>query len=47
MTVEVSIEDTEAFGGIEGIEESTVLVEIEVEETGSQDGDSSIQESMT
>ena len=47
VTVEVSIEDTEAFGGIEGIEESTVLVEVEVDETGSQDGDSSIQESMT
>ena len=47
VTVEVSIEDMEEFGGIEEIEENTVLVEVEVEETGSQDGNSSIQESMT
>ena len=48
MTVEVSIEDMEEFGGIEEIEENTVLVEVEVvEETGSQDGNSSIQETTT
>ena len=48
MTVEVSIEDMEEFEGIEEIEENTVLVEVEmVEETGSQDENSSIQESMT
>ena len=48
MTVEVSIEDMEEFGGIEGIEESTVLVEVKVDErAGSQEGNSSIQESMT
>ena len=48
VTVEVSIEDMEEFGGIEEIEENTVLVEVEVvEETGSQGGNSSIQESMT
>ena len=46
--MEVSIEDMEEFGGIEEIQENTVLVEVEVvEETGSQDGNSSIQESMT
>ena len=46
--MEVSIEDMEEFGGIEEIEENTVLVEVEVvEENGSQDGNSSIQESMT
>ena len=48
MTVEVSIEDMEKFERIGEIEENTVLVEVEVvEETSSQDGNSSIQESMT
>ena len=43
--MEVSIEDMEEF---EGIEESTVLVEVKVDErSGSQEGNSSIQESMT
>ena len=48
MTVEVSIEDMEEFEGIGEIEENTVLVEVEmVEETGSQDENSSIQESTS
>ena len=42
MTAEVGIEDIE---GIEGIEENMVTVVVEVvEETGSRDGNSSIQE---
>ena len=46
--MEVSIEDMEEFEGIGEIEENTVLVEVEmVEETGSQDENSSIQESTT
>ena len=46
MTVEVSTEDMEEFEGIGEIEENTVLVEVEmVEETSSQDENSSIQES--
>ena len=48
MTVEVSIEDMEEFEGIGEIEDNTVLVEVEmVEETSSQDENSSIQESTT
>ena len=47
VTGEVSIEDMVEFEGIGEIEENTVLVEVEVvEETSSQDGNSSIQESM-
>ena len=45
MTAEVGIADIE---GIESIEENMVIVEVEVvEETGSQDGNSSIQETTT
>ena len=46
-TAEVGIEDMEEIGEIGEIEENMVNVEVDVEETGSQDGNSSIQETMT
>ena len=47
-TAEVGIEDMEEIEAIGETEENMVTVEVEVvEETGSQDGNSSIQETMT
>ena len=47
-TAKVGIEDMEEIEGIGETEEDMVNVEVKVvEETGSQDGNSSIQESMT
>ena len=46
-TAEVGIEDMEENGEIGETEENMVNVEVAVEETGSQDGNSSIQETTT
>ena len=43
-SAEVGIEDMEEIGEIGETEENMVNVEVAVEETGSQDGNSSIQE---
>ena len=46
-TAEVGIEDMEEIGEIGETEENMVNVEVAVEETGSQDGNSSTQETTT
>ena len=46
-SAEVGIEDMEEIGEIGETEENMVNVEVAVEETGSQDGNSSTQETTT